>query len=252
MRSFFLAIFFACMCMLNAQEYVQYESIYLKPDTKSLATLAKNMKAHNDKYHSENPYHANVWQVINGPKAGWLVWIMGPSTFREMDARPAEGGHDDDWQNNVMPYVVDMGNIEYWRRFEEVSILGDPQPNLKVRFYQVNNDMGFLVDEIWEKMSKVRSEMPEGRSWALYNNMFQQGNMGRHFAGVTPFKNMAELDNGMNLDPSASGTFRKTFERIYGPEAWQPFQNAMRSAFVNSYDEVWALMPNMSAPPTDN
>jgi hypothetical protein len=82
--------------------------------------------------------------------------------------------------------------------------------------------------------------------------MFQQGNMGRHFAGVTPFANMAELDNGMNLDPSAGGTFRKTFEKIYGAGAWQPFQNAMQAAFVNSYDEIWALMPNMSAPPIQN
>lgn len=250
MKNFFLtALALLFTIGLTAQDYVQFETIYLKPDTKHLSTLTKNMKAHNDKYHSADPHHANVWQVSNGPRSGWLVWSMGPTTFADLDKRPAEGGHDEDWENNVMPYILEMGEIEYWRLNPDVSVDADPQPNLKLRFYKVNNEMGFLVNDILEKMSKVRAEMPEGRSWGLYNNMLQQGNRGRHIASVIGFANMGELDKGMNLDPGWGGSFRPTFEKIYGAGAWQPFNNALQNAFENSYDEIWSLRTDMSAPP---
>ena len=253
-----LKMLICCLVMalsmsVTAQDYVQFETIYLKPDTKHLSTLSKNMKAHNDKYHSALPHHANVWQVSNGPKSGWLVWSMGPTTFGHLDSRPGEGGHDEDWANNVMPYVTDMGTIEYWRLNTDVSTApAAPLPHIKIRFYEVNADHGFLLGDIWEKMGETRKAMPAGRSWGLYNNMLQQGSIGRHFASVTPFANWAELDNGMDLDPSSSGTFRATFEKLNGEGSFQAFAQTMGLAFSDSYDEIWSLSAAMSAPPLQN
>ncbi len=238
----------------DAPAYIQFETIYLKPDTKNLATLTTNMKAHNDTYHSAMPYHANVWQVANGPKAGWIVWAMGPCTFSDMDNRPAANGHDEDWANNVMPNITDMGTIEYWRLDQEVSLPppDEPLPNFYIRFYRVNDDMAFLMADLWKKISETRKAMPEKRSWALFNNMFQQGDIGRHFASVTPFGSWSELDNGMDLDPSSPGSFRTTFIELYGESAWTPFSNSMGEAFEDSYTEIWTRMPDMSAPPVEN
>ena len=229
--------------------YVQYETIYLKPDTKQLATLTERMKAHNDAYHSDAPYHANVWQVANGPNAGWLVWVMGPSTFGHLDGRPAENGHDEDWSNNVMPLILEMGPIEYWRLDEDLSMPpGDPLPKLYIRFFEVNNEMSFLMGDVWEKISETMKASPEGRTWLLYNNMFRQGDLGRHIASVVPFADWDELDDGMNLDPAAPGNFRATFVDLYGEDAWTPFVRTSGEVFTNSHDELWVLMPDMSAP----
>ncbi|MDX1477245.1 MAG: hypothetical protein R3301_06035 [Saprospiraceae bacterium] len=228
-----------------AQDYVQYETIYLKPDTKHLGTLQANMKAHNDKYHSDAPYHANVWQVSNGPKAGWLVWAMGPCTFSENDGRPGEGGHDEDWANNVMPYITDMGSIEYWRRDDDLSVPPDnPTPMIYIRFWEVRPNKGFLMGDLWEKISETHKSMGEGHAWSLFENEFRQGDLGRHFAETWPMNGWSDLDQGNN--------FRAAFEKIYGEAAWTPFFRTMNEAFVNSYDEIWTLMPGMSAPPPEN
>ncbi|MFB3084369.1 MAG: hypothetical protein ACE1Z4_13130, partial [Gammaproteobacteria bacterium] len=117
---------------------------------------------------------------------------------------------------------------------------------------RVNDDMAFLMADLWKKISETRKAMPEKRSWALLNNMFQQGDIGRHFASVTPFGSWGELDNGMDLDPSSPGSFRTTFIELYGESAWTPFSNSMGEAFEDSYTEIWTLIPDMSAPPVDN
>ncbi len=245
-----LVLVFAVGTAYAQDNYIQFQTIYLKPDTKHLGTLAQNMKAHNDNYHSAAPYHANVWQVANGPKGGWLVWSMGPATFAHLDDRPSGEGHDEDWANNVMPYVTDIGLIEFWRMNQELSMPPAPgAPHVHIRVYKVNNEMGFLIGDLWEKISATMKAMPEGRPWALYNNIFRQGDMGRHLAELTAFESMADLDKGMNLDPMSPGSFRPTFEGIYGAAAWGPFSDAMNAAFKDSFDEIWSLNTAMSAPP---
>ncbi len=238
----------------HAQEdYVQYETIYLKPDTEKLATFSQNMKAHNDRYHSEAPYNASVWRVASGPDAGWLVWVMGPSTFSHMDNRPESAAHDEDWASNILSNIDDMGTIEYWRLDQDLSVVtGESLPNLYIRYYKVNNEMSFLLGDVMAKMSATRKAMPEGRQWAWYNNMFQQGDLGRHFASITPFASWSELDNGMDLDPSSPGSFRPTFEGLYGAGAWTPYSRSLGEVFEDSHTAIWVLMPGMSAPSPDN
>ena len=35
--------------------------------------------------------------------SGKIVWQMGPMMFSHNDSRPSEGGHDEDWRDNVLP-----------------------------------------------------------------------------------------------------------------------------------------------------
>ena len=235
------------------EDYVQFEIIHLKPDTKNLATLTKNMKAHNDEYHSAVPYYADVWRIATGPQSGWIAWVMGPGTFAHQDNRPTDDGHGEDWTGNILPYVKEVGTTEFWRLDDEhSSSLGASPSNIYIRYYKVNNEMGFLLGDVIDKMSETRKAMPEGRPWFWYNNMFQQGDIGRHFASITPFDKWSELDNGMDLDPSSPGTFRSTFENKYGASAWTPFNSSLQEVFSDSYTEIWSIIPGMSAPPIEN
>ena len=110
-----LAVAFGTTPTIQAQEksYVMWESITITPDNTKLKVLSENMRKHNMAYHSEGPYKAYVYNITTGPDIGKIVWEMGPLTYSHLDARPSEGGHDEDWRDNVMPYVKKMTNGEY-------------------------------------------------------------------------------------------------------------------------------------------
>jgi hypothetical protein len=216
-----------------------YESIYLKPDTKHLKELSANMKAHNKKYHNTAPYTALVWNVSTGPRAGDIVWMMGPCTFTDLDSRPSADGHDDDWMHNVLPYVKDVGTGEYWRRDDDLSMPSDDgKPIIRVRFMVVNQEEDHRVDGLLEQISKTVKEMEGDFSWSVYDNMFRQGSIGRHIALVTGFNNWAALDE--------DGNFGEVFNKIYGEDAVRKFGEEMADVFEDSYDEYWTLMPELS------
>ncbi len=104
-----------------AQDYTQYEVQYMTVRPEATEALNEALAEHNQEYHSGGAYHANVWYVVNGPRTGQLVWIMGPLTFAQLDGRPAAGGHDDDWSGQVVPHLEPVGDVSYWRRGENLS-----------------------------------------------------------------------------------------------------------------------------------
>jgi hypothetical protein len=88
--------------LVSAQDYVMYETMYLKPDAAKWEVLKEKLAAHNQKFHAEGPYEAYVQWVVNGPNTGQLVWVMGPCTFTHLDSRPSGDPHDSDWMTNVV------------------------------------------------------------------------------------------------------------------------------------------------------
>ena len=79
MKHFFsiLALILPLAIAAQTSGYTQYESIYLKPDTKHLKEFYAAMKAHNMKYHNSGPYQASVYIIDNGEMTGYFVWEMG-------------------------------------------------------------------------------------------------------------------------------------------------------------------------------
>jgi hypothetical protein len=50
------------------------------------------------------------------------MWVMGPTPWSAMDARPAQvDGHYADWNKNVAAYAMPQGNTTYWKFNAEMS-----------------------------------------------------------------------------------------------------------------------------------
>ena len=113
-----VALIATCFTYVHSQNVV-FETIYLNPKTESLKELGEKMKAHNEKYHAIAPYTASVWRVSTGVHSGNMLWIMGPFTFTDLDSRPSEGGHDDDWMGSVLPLTHGMSDGYYWKLIPE-------------------------------------------------------------------------------------------------------------------------------------
>ena len=87
-------------------------------------------------------------------------------------------------------------------------------------------------------VSKTVKAMDGVNPWGLYDNQFAQGNLGRHIASVSFYKNWTEFDD----DP----IFKDSFEKTIGKDKWQSFLEMNEKVFSNTWDEVWSYSAHMS------
>jgi hypothetical protein len=218
-----------------------YESIYLTPKLDALSTLNANMTAHNKKYHGEGAHAAFVQNVLTGRKTGDMVWVMGPGPFANLDNRPAEGGHDEDWANNVIPHLEDISQSEYWRR--DPQQFYTPENNtadkIRIRFYKVKRGQNAAFAEHYGKIIQVFREKKYDVALSLYWNTFPTGN-GRNMASVSSITNWADLDEGLPV-----GT---DFNEIHGEGSWDKWIDKLYELTEWTDQEVRQNMPAMSGP----
>ncbi len=221
---------------------IMFESIILVPDMEEYPTLRANLAAHNKKYHStEGPYRAWVYEVMTGPNVGKIVWMMGPLTFADLDNRPSDAGHDEDWATNVVPYLEKVEHGEYWKRDGALSLpmTEETYPLIYIRYHNIAKGQGYRVDALLEKMSATIKSMDHVTSWSLYDNQFRQGlATGRHIASVSGMKNWAELDDEWG--------FGAAYNKLHGTNAMNGFVREMNEVISNSWDEIWSYNAKLS------
>lgn len=223
-----------------------WETIILVPDNTKLKTLEENMRAHNIKYHARGTTHqAMVYTISTGPNVNKLIWSMGPTTFTNLDTRPAAGGHDEDWRDNVMPYIKKMERAEYWSAMTELNntdmLEGDEMKfkHMYIRYHEVAEGQGFNLKTLLKQMSDGVKAMEGENPFGFYDNSFRQGyDNGRHIATISFLKNWAELDEDWEL--------KKGFVKAHGDDAWEPWTEGMSAAMRNSWDEIWSYNKKMS------
>ena len=225
--------------ILTAQEdssYAMWESFYITPDKTKLKALGEAMAKHNKKYHNEGPHMAAVYNVVTGPNTGKLIWRMGPLNYSHLDDRPADGGHDEDWRDNVMPNIKKISTGEYWKQdntFSNTAMLegADHVNILHVRFWEVAKGKGHQINHLFQQISNAVKDMDGDNPWGVYYNEFRQGyTIGRHIATVMFLDNWAEYDEDDN--------FKEHFVKVNGEKSWDAFDKGMSETFSNSWDEV--------------
>lgn len=221
-----------------------WETIMLSPDHTKLKTLGDNLRAHNQKYHNSGKHQASVYNITTGPNSGKLVWIMGPFQWEDLDSRPAEEGHDEDWRDKVMPHLTAIEQIEYWRQQNELSntdmLPEDPSsyPILFTRYHEIEKGQGHNWRNMLEMVSKTIKAMPGDNPWGVYINEFRQGNIGRHIASVGFFKDWKDF--------AQENQFRDKFDEVHGNNQWDRFVRNMDNTFENSWDEIWEYNKHLS------
>jgi len=243
-----VALIFGTNFSVIAQDddsYTMWEQITITPDNTKLKVLGENMRKHNMKYHKDGPYTANVYNIASGPNIGKMVWMMGPLKFSDLDGRPSKGGHDEDWRDNIMPYVKKMTNGEYWKQDAKLSNTSMLKPGevthplLRVRYHEVAKDHGYSLDSLLKQISETIKAMDGENPWGVYDNHFRQGyTIGRHLATVSFLKNWSEFDEDNN--------FKATFLKVHGENSWDAFVDGMGDSLTNSWDEIWEYNAKLS------
>jgi hypothetical protein len=121
MKQFITLIIVALISWVGAQSQnstepptTVVETMYLLPKRGMDDKFEAAVKAHDVKFHPEGPYVAGLRKVEYGEKAGWYVWIYGPTDYASIDKRPdKEGGHADDWEKMLIRWLINTGQPIY-------------------------------------------------------------------------------------------------------------------------------------------
>jgi hypothetical protein len=226
-----------------AQDYAMYETQYVKVLPGHSAAMNEAMAAHNKAFHAEGPYAAAVQFVVNGPRAGQLVWVMGPGTWTTMDSRPAGELHDTDWADKVLAHG-EAGLTEYWTANTDLSYTPETPsgaaPNLfLVRFFEVADNALFV--KVQGQIRDVQSTQNNPRARTMFQKQFLS-NDGRDWAMVVPYERWADLDQ------DGGDTFQAAFVETHGQAAWSTFLEEFAAAVVSRTDEWRQIIPELSGP----
>lgn len=221
-------------------DYVMYETIYLSVLPGHNDAFSARMAEHNGRFHGEGAHTSGVFYVLSGPRTGKLSYVMGPTTYTDLDSRPTGTDHDRDW-GAVMTHCRIHSGTEYWRRNDQLSYTPENMAtgarNLsRVRIFEVADNQLFIKTQgqIVATIKAMGGKQPR----TMYRN--QNANKdGRHWGTVTSYKNWAEMDE------EGGGNFQEAFEKIYGDDAWDTFIEEIDLAIVSREDEWRQLAPSL-------
>lgn len=227
----------------NAQEekepYRMVEITYMLPKIGMEKAFEGAVKAHNEKYHKEGVFKASLDLILTGKESGWYVWIMGPCTFTDLDARPDNAAHTNDWDKNVSPTILKYGRNEFWRYNNKLSYHKEgssDDANLEnIWFIDVKKGQDYKFREFIEKVKKAHEKRGEGNLY-VYNNQFRD-NEGRDVAIVWTLKNWAEMDDD-------DGGIKKYYEELYGEGSWANGLKDWDNSIKSITSQMWKIGVN--------
>lgn len=231
-----LIIGFLTFGFIAAQEsYTMYETMYITPKKGMEKELMASMEAHNKKFHTTAPYEAFNRTVVIGTHEGQAIWIMGPTTFTELnnfDSQPNSEAHTADWAMNVEPFVDSYSDLEYWKKKDDLSYVPTDDGDLKlqhIRYWGVKPGK-------WEDFMGVLNNVVEvfktnsyKESWGIYVNQFHTVD-GRDVAAVSNMVNWASFDQ--------EDTWVADYEKLYGKDSWKTAMNTLRESTSSFTEEV--------------
>ena len=210
----------------------------VKPDKVDL--FKKGMAAHNKKYHAADPYKAIVRINVSGPNTGSYIWVMGPTTWTQMDNRPGKGEHDTDWDKNVAAYCESMSPPSYWRAVKDVNYDPAPGKNTKMSRARFNEIRPGQMDRFIELMKQIAATNKQVKSSMGFSMAIRQ-DWARGSNAITfgSFDKWAQLEG--------NNQFRKTFEELYGDGSWDRFIEEIEMSVdrTKSYEAISELLPEL-------
>jgi len=238
-----LMAFMALTAISFAQEeesYTMFDNTRIVVKTDKIQEFGAAMANHNKTYHNDGPYHANVWSVTVGEKAGEFVWSMGPCTFTELDGSPDSEAHLNDWITNVMPNVERLDGSNMWRLDSKHSYVPDDDKGsskLSITVFDIQDEQAYRFKDILDRVLKVYKAKNYKYSFTTYWPQFTT-NSEEDVAIVSGFEKWARFDEDRN--------FKKDFIEINGEGSWDDFLKDLRGTINGSKDEVWVLVKELS------
>lgn len=242
MKSLLWSVLLVPFIMLGQTDagYMIFENGMITPNPAKVTEFETGLAAHNKKYHAEGLHGARVYWISNGPNVGKYVWVMGPLPWSAMDERPAQEGHDADWNTNVMPYMLAEGDQDYWRFHPQLSNFPADfnLKNLLVFIIDIKRfkQMDFM-DNVVRKVQKVYMEKMPDQPYGVYTNEMASPS-GKDFAWVDFFSSSSWLGE--------TDIFPQQFEEVHGAGSFSQFLQEVEATTNGEREELWIFREDLS------
>jgi len=225
----------------NNQGYAVIENGMITAHPAKIKQFETGVAAHNKKYHAEGAYGARVYWISNGTNIGKYMWVMGPLPWSAFDNRPAKEGHDDDWNTNVLPYVIPEGDQTYWKFNANLSNFSKDFTinKLLVDVYDLKRFQNEKMNELMVKIQKVMVTKFPDDAFGIYTNEFSSMDDGKDMAFVSFFNKMGWLGE--------DGKFPQKYDEVHGEgsfgnflKEWGEISHGKRAS------ELWIFREDLS------
>ena len=226
----------------SQQEYLLVNTQYFSPKADKMTEFMDGLKTHNSKFHSEGGLGVRIYNVLNGDENHRFVAVMGPFKWSEMDEVKSDTWeeHQQDWYNNVAPYLANEGANTFWRFHNDLSHF---PPNfdinkLEIITYDVARMQGDKMQEVLKKAVDVMKQKYPELPFGIYTNEFSSTKEGRDMAIAYFFNDFKWLSD----DPA----FKKNYEEVNGQGSFDQFRSDWQEVTNGSQSEIWIFNSALS------
>lgn len=211
-----------------------FENLYIMPNRGMENKFEAAIEAHNLKFHPDGPNKASLRKVEYGEKAGWYVWVFGPTTWSGLDTRiNKENGHADDWANTIEPLIEQYGDVSLWVLNNDLSYGMDiMQKSSHYEAWVVDIKRGeyYRFKALAENMKEAYESVGK-TAFLVYNNPIHTSK-GDDVAILWSFNTWGEWSK----DPGV----KDAFEKLHGNGSWQNMLNEWEEITVDFTTEIRA------------
>ena len=228
-----LCIFAASMAQTPPEAPITVvEAMYLLPKRGMEDKFEAAVKAHNEKFHPAGPFVAGLRKVEYGDKAGWYIFIYGPTTYENIDNRPAKAnGHDADWTATVEPLVETYGSTSLWNLNKDLTFGFDIlQKSKYYEVWMVNLKRGTYdrFKALTEKLKKSYESVGTG-AFVVFESPLHTSNSA-DFLLIWSFNSY----KGWEEDPGPMAAY----EKLYGTGSWKQMMDEWRDVYSDYNAEI--------------
>lgn len=224
----------------NNEGYAVVENSMITANPAKIKEFEAGIAKHNKKFHAIGAYGARVYYINNGINTGKYIWSMGPLPWSDFDKRPENKEHDDDWNANVLPYIMAEGETTYWKFESKLSHFPKDFAikKLVVDVYDIKRFDRSKALKLLEQVHKVMVEKMPTETFGIYTNEFSNTFDGKDLAYVSFFDKSSWL--GEDND------FPKKYDAVFGDGSFAHFLKDWEEVSLGSQTELWNLRPDLS------
>ena len=209
------------------------------PKVDKVLEFEKALAAHAQKYHSGD-VKWRVFTIQSGPDANGYHIVEGPTNWDALDGRgDISVEHNNDWNKTVAIHLADRGSSGYSVFEDSLSTIAMTDYSDKINITHWTPKVGWgskLRAEI-ARMRKVWSA--SGESIAVYTS---SSSGPAEFAIVTRYKQGLK-----ERTPGFRPPFKDRYEKIYGEDSFETFQNVLREYVQSQWSELLFYRADLSS-----